>query len=69
MKYLILAFLIYPSSTHPIPFFDPTAFYVVEVTDHQCRIEGQPISCAYLLAIYNQMKSRCPECDWKLKSL
>lgn len=32
-----------------------------------CKIDKTPVSCAYLKALLMQAKSRCPECDWKLK--
>lgn len=70
MKYLaLMAFALLPASTVPGVLAGPGQFYVIEVTEHQCAVEGEPVSCAYILALYNKLKANCHECRWQQQEL
>lgn len=52
MKYV--AFLLFGLAAYDT---QPDAFYVREVTNPvMCQIEGRPIGCAYLVALYRQAR-------------
>ena len=63
MKGLILAlfaslvFVSIPASSSDTPELYPVNGYIIKEQENKnCEVEGQKVSCAYLLALYNHLK-------------